>query len=159
MIYPCSLKSPSVYPVCLDAIVDATVEKEGQEAIYCKNICNSWIHAPTGCRLITSLIQVLSIGWWSILLPSLPIYYPVVSDTRFKVNHWYFELGNHVNKKYNDTDSKVMSPSWSPSQDTTKIASSTLSDITSSQQKLFTEKKKPKSQYKRIASLMLWYMV
>jgi len=36
--------SPTVCPVCLDPIIDATEEKEGQEAIYCKSICNSWIH-------------------------------------------------------------------------------------------------------------------
>ena len=36
--------SPSVCPVCLNPIVDATVEKEDQEGIYCENICNSWIH-------------------------------------------------------------------------------------------------------------------
>ena len=36
--------SPSVCHVCLNHIVDATVENEGQEAIYYESICNSLIH-------------------------------------------------------------------------------------------------------------------
>ncbi|XP_065905403.1 uncharacterized protein [Dysidea avara] len=34
----------TVCPVCLDPIIDATEETEGQEAIFCESACNSWIH-------------------------------------------------------------------------------------------------------------------
>ena len=31
-------------PVCLDPIIDATEDTEGQDAIFCESACNSWIH-------------------------------------------------------------------------------------------------------------------
>jgi len=31
-------------PICLDPIIDATEDTEGQEAIYCESTCNGWIH-------------------------------------------------------------------------------------------------------------------
>ena len=41
----CSLEDCSVTcPVCLDPIIEATDETNGQEAIFCENICNSWLH-------------------------------------------------------------------------------------------------------------------
>jgi len=36
--------SSTICPVCLDPIIDATEETEGQEAIFCESACNSWIH-------------------------------------------------------------------------------------------------------------------
>ena len=33
-----------ICPVCLDCIIDATEDSDGQEAIFCESICNSWIH-------------------------------------------------------------------------------------------------------------------
>lgn len=30
--------------VCLDPIIDATEKEEGQEAIFCESLCNSWLH-------------------------------------------------------------------------------------------------------------------
>jgi len=37
-------EASSICPICLDPIIDATEETEGQEAIYCESICNAWIH-------------------------------------------------------------------------------------------------------------------
>ena len=33
-----------ICPVCLDPILEATDETNGQEAIFCESICNSWLH-------------------------------------------------------------------------------------------------------------------
>ena len=34
----------TICPICLDPIIDATKDAEGQEAIYCESTCNAWIH-------------------------------------------------------------------------------------------------------------------
>ena len=34
----------TICPICLDPIIDATTDAEGQEAIYCESICDAWIH-------------------------------------------------------------------------------------------------------------------
>ena len=40
--------------ICLDPIIDATEDAEGQEAIYCESTCNGWIH-----RQCAGLSQIL----------------------------------------------------------------------------------------------------
>ena len=40
-----SLKDhPVICPVCLDPILEASDTREGQQAIFCESICNSWLH-------------------------------------------------------------------------------------------------------------------
>ena len=31
-------------PICLDPIIDATEDTEGQEAIFCEGECDAWLH-------------------------------------------------------------------------------------------------------------------
>ena len=76
--------------------------------------------STTVCRLVTSSIQANQEG-------DDPFYCLTVNLLSSSFNHCYSEQGNRVLK------SKAMSPSRSPSQDATRIASSTSSNITSSQ--------------------------
>ena len=37
-------EEPSTCAICLDPIIDATEDTEGQEAIFCEGKCNAWLH-------------------------------------------------------------------------------------------------------------------
>jgi len=84
-------KSPSndvqtICPICLEVIVDSTDKKEGQDAIYCISVCNSWIRRQCA-GLSQALYKLLEQSDDPFYCPhALSSYYSAISDTRVEVD-------------------------------------------------------------------------
>ena len=56
--------------ICLDMIVDATADQEGQDAVFCDGVCNGWIHRRCAGLSSTAFVAISSLS------DSQPFYCP-----------------------------------------------------------------------------------